>query len=280
MIRLGAYDVERPLGRGGLATVYLARHRATGTEAAVKVVHPGRGDSAAEQRGRLGHETMMLETVRGPHVPRVLEFGTADHMPYLAMTVAGDQSLADVLRTHEPCTTREARDAVLQLADALQAIHDMGVLHMDLTPSNIMLRDGQVRIIDFGAARALAGSPLAGPTSYDGTAGYVAPERCLGARPNTRMDVFSLGAVVYRALLGVRPYADPRSLDVSRCISPKRLIPPHLVRNDINPYVSDLLLRTLSLDPASRPESPRAFGEEFAVVMPSRWAGMVRAGGA
>lgn len=209
----------------------------------------------------------MLARVRSPHVPYVMEIGTSRTVPWLAMSVAGRESLAGRLRREGALGIRDTIDIVLGIAEALQAIHDLGVLHMDLTPSNVMMHEGCV--IDFGAAHALMGSPLASRSSYDGTAGYVAPERCVGAAPCARMDVVSLGAVAYRSLIGVRPYADSRSLQAGRCISPKRLIAPCLLRHDIGPQVSDLLLSTLSLDPASRPESPAEFARALSAAAPS-----------
>jgi len=139
---------------------------------------------------------------------------------------------------------------------------------MDLTPSNVMLGPEGVRVVDFGAALPMADAGPEHARSYQGTSGYVALERCLGAVPSHRMDIFSLGALTYRALTGIRPYADSRSLQVTRKLSPKSLKQPVLIRPAMGPFISDLLLRTLSLDPSRRPASPREFAEEFALGMP------------
>jgi serine/threonine protein kinase len=131
-----------------------------------------------------------------------------------------------------------------------------------------MLGPDGVRVVDFGAAVPMADVGPQHRRSYQGTTGYVALERCLGAAPTARMDVFSLGALTYRALIGIRPYADSRSLQVTRRLSPKSLKQPVLIRPGIGPFISDLLLRTLALDPSKRPASPREFAEEFAMGMP------------
>lgn len=211
----------------------------------------------------------MLDTAAGAAVPRVLELGTTGATPWLAMSVAGERSLAHRLREEGACDLADARTIVLGIATELQRVHDAGVLHMDLTPSNVMLAGNRVSLIDFGAAHRVTGSPLAGSSSYDGTAGYVAPERCLGAPPHASMDVFSLGAVAYRALMGARPYVDPRTLAIARTVSPKRLQDPCLLRMDIGTATSDLLLRALSLDPCDRPQSAGAFADEFASALPA-----------
>ena len=210
----------------------------------------------------------MLRHASGPHVPKVIRADTTADTPFLAMTLVGTQSLISLLRQQGPLSLAQAREVVLGVADALQRIHDDGILHMDLTPSNVVLGGDGVRIVDFGAALHVDHVRSEHARTYQGTSGYVALERCLGAAPTARMDVFSLGALTYRALLGIRPYADSRSLAVTRRLSPKKLADPVLKRPAIGPFISDLLLRTLALDPSTRPATPREFAEEFAMGMP------------
>jgi serine/threonine protein kinase len=266
--RIGEFVVHDTLGVGGTATVYRARHAKTLDSAAVKVFEAP-GESGPTRRGRLGHEALMLGALGSAHAPDVIELQLDGPAPHLAMTIAGRESLAQHLREQGALDLADAVQIITATAEALQAVHDAGIVHMDLTPSNLMLGDdGAVRIIDFGAARHVTGSPLAGPGSYDGTAGYVAPERCLGAPPSATMDVFSLAAVAYRALIGTRPYIDPRSTCPRSMNGRRQLLLPFRLRPEIGPELSHVLVRSLSLRPDDRASSPMAFAEEFTRALP------------
>jgi eukaryotic-like serine/threonine-protein kinase len=268
--RVGGWVVREPLGTGGEATVYRVRHHDTGTPAALKVHERTKNTTPA--RGRLGHEALMLARIRSARIPRVLELQTDAATPYLAMTLAGHESLAERLRDTGPLGVAETAALVSVVAAALQSVHNAGVLHMDVTPANIVMGGSPtVQLIDFGAARSVDGwSPLAGPGSYDGTVGYVAPERCLGAEPHAAMDVFSLAAVAYRALIGVRPYVDTRTYTAP---DPgdygKHLVSPFALRPEMGPEMAYVLSRSLSMDPSERAASPIDFAIQMADAVPS-----------
>lgn len=267
--RIGDFMVHDTLGVGGVATVYRARHMQTLECAAVKV-HEAPGEIGAAARGRLGHEALMLSALRSSRTPEVIDLHLDGPTPYLAMTIAGRESLAQRLRAQGALDLADAVRIISSAAESLQAVHDAGILHMDLTPANLVLADdGAVRIVDFGAALQVTGSPLAGSGSYDATAGYVAPERCFGARPSATMDVFSLAAIAYRALIGTRAYIDPRSTCPRAVDGRKQLLLPFRLRPEIGPELSHVLVRSLSLRPADRAASPMDFAEQFARALPA-----------
>lgn len=266
--RVGAYTVCELIGRGGNSMVYRGRETQRYSTAALKVLAIDRGSDGERERAHLAHQARMLATVTGEHAPRVLGLDTTGDYPHLAMTLVAGRSMASRLRDRGPLMLAEARGLITNVADALQRIHDDGVLHLDLTPSNVVLDGTAVCIVDFGAALAMSEVGEQHARTIEGTSGYVALERCLGALPTRQMDIFSLGALTYRALIGIRPYADERSLAATRRLGPKRLIRPVLLRPAIGPFVSDLLERTLALDPRERPGSAREFAEAFAVALP------------
>lgn len=265
---VGPFTVRDVLGCGGQSTVYRGRHDNLVDDAAVKVATIEDHDCGERVRARLMHQARVLDSMSGHHVPTLIDLDVTGDQPYLAMTLAGTRSLATRLREQGPLMLSDARPLIIGVADALQRIHDCGILHLDLTPANVVLDGDTVRVVDFGAAVALSEVSEEHARTFEGTSGYVALERCLGALPTPQMDVFSLGALTYRALIGIRPYADSRSLAATRRLSPKALTPPVMIRPDIGPYLSDLLMRTLALDPGKRPATPREFAEAFAMALP------------
>ncbi|MFO1340694.1 MAG: serine/threonine-protein kinase [Burkholderiaceae bacterium] len=209
-LRLGAWEIVAPLGQGGMAEVFLAR-RADGAwdgEAAVKVIK--RGMDSAAVLARFAQEQRALARLAHPHIARLLDAGrTPDGLPYFVMErIRG-------LPIDQACAGRSVDERLalfLQLADAVAFAHRQLLVHRDLKPSNVLVTDeGQVKLLDFGIAKALDPTEGTGPEQTAAgqrqfTPHYASPEQVRGEPVDTGTDVYSLGVLLYVMLTGVPPY--------------------------------------------------------------------------
>ncbi len=207
----GRYRIERALGAGGMATVYLAediRHR---RRVAIKVLH-------AELSAVLGSERFLKEieltaSLQHPHILPLFDSGSADGLLYYVMPFVEGESLRARLDRERPLPVAEAVRIATEVADALDYAHHRGVIHRDIKPENILLQGGHWLVSDFGIALAVqqAGSERLTQTGLSvGTPQYMAPEQATGETSITgRADVYALGSVTYEMLAGDPPFTGP-----------------------------------------------------------------------
>lgn len=204
------YRLKRELGRGGMGVVYLGEHVALQKEVAIKVLHASSTLNPA-LAAQFMVEARAACRARHPGIVDVTDFGTlADGRAYIAMEVVVGPTLANVIDTHGPMPFRRVLTLAARIADALHAASVRGVVHRDLTPSNIFVcEDDRPKIGDFGVAKLLDADPTDDPgdaTPVVGTAGYMAPEQGLGDPVDGRSDLYSLGCVMYRMVTGSVPF--------------------------------------------------------------------------
>jgi TolB-like protein/Flp pilus assembly protein TadD/tRNA A-37 threonylcarbamoyl transferase component Bud32 len=203
----GRYDLERVLGQGGAAVVYLARDLKHDRPVAVKVLRPELADLLGGER--FLREIRIAANLNHPHVVPLYDSGTADGLLYYVMPYIEGETLRQRLRRPPPMPVGEAIDVVCGVAAALSHAHGRGVIHRDVKPENIMLSGGAALVTDFGIARAIrAAAPeaLTGTGLSLGTLGYMSPEQAAGsAELDERSDVYSLGCVLYELVLGQPP---------------------------------------------------------------------------
>ncbi len=207
----GRYAIQRELGAGGMATVFLAhdlRHRRA---VAIKVLHP-------ELTAVLGSERFLreIEIAAGlthPHILPLHDSGAADGLLYYVMPYAEGESLRHRLKREPQLPLADALRIARETADALDYAHRHGVVHRDIKPENILLAEQHAVVADFGIARAVAvagGETLTSTGTVIGTPGYMSPEQCLGGRElDGRSDQYSLGCVLYEMLAGQPPFMGP-----------------------------------------------------------------------
>jgi eukaryotic-like serine/threonine-protein kinase len=251
----GRFVVERPIGKGGMGSVYLASDRKTGTPVAVKVMD-STGVSLDE---RFAQEVTALERVTHPAIVRYLSSGRTDTgEPYLVMEWLDGESL-DARLAREPLSVPDSLTATRRAAEALVAAHASGVLHRDLKPSNLYLVDGdpaRLKVVDFGIARVGTGPGLTSTGSLLGTVGYMAPEQALDAKRVTdRADVFSLGCVLFECLTGSPPFKGATPVAVLSRLLVEAPRPPSALRSGLPAPLDDLVLALLSRDPRARPSA-------------------------
>ena len=233
--------LEAELGRGGMGRVFRARDERLGRAVAVKVLRP---ESAANPdfRARFAREARTLARLEHPGIVAVHDFGTTpDGDGYLVMQLVSGGSIADRL----PLPVADALAIAAELCGALAYAHGRGIIHRDIKPENVLIGDdGRARLSDFGIARLVDPTPEDGPLTRPsmvlGTPGYMAPEARAGARPDPRMDVYAVGALLAHMLTGRHPDADggrPRRAAAS---------PP------VPPAIAAVIARATAVDPARR----------------------------
>ena len=207
----GRYEVLSPLGRGGMGMVYKAHDRMLDETVAIKVLRAEFANTD-EMAQRFRHEIKLARRVSHRNVCRIHEYGEDSGIRYISMEFVEGTDLKELARERGGCLGHEEGfDIAIQIADGLQAIHDVGIVHRDLKTTNIM-RDarGLVRLMDFGIAKVessdRSGAGLTSAGQIMGTPEYMSPEQCLGEKLDHRSDIYALGIVVYEMFAGVVPF--------------------------------------------------------------------------
>jgi serine/threonine-protein kinase len=247
------YAIERELGRGGMATVYLARDLRHDRPVALKVLHPEL--AAALGPERFQREIRFAARLQHPHILTVLDSGEAGGQLWFTMPFVEGESLRGRLRRERQLPVDVALQIAREAARALDDAHQHGIIHRDIKPENILLtKDGSTLVADFGIARALAGDERLTQTGMAvGTPAYMSPEQASGDKGiDERTDVYSLGAVLYEMLAGEAPYTGP----TAQAMIAKRFTDPvpsvRRVRPSVPETIDQAIQRALALVAADR----------------------------
>ena len=206
------YRIERELGRGGMATVYLAEDLKHHRRVAIKVLDPE--VAAAVGSERFLHEIETVARLTHPHILPLYDSGAADGLLFYVMPFVEGESLRDRLMREKQLTVDEALRVTREVADALGYAHGHGLVHRDIKPENILLESGVAVLADFGIAR-IASSHLTQDVRDLGTPVYMSPEQVLGQPLDGRADLFSLGVLAYRFLTGSPPFRGSDAVSVA-----------------------------------------------------------------
>jgi len=251
----GRYRLRRELARGGMAAVWEAEDRVLTRRVAIKVLHPHlAGDDAFRTRFR--REAVSAAKLAHPNIVTTYDTGRDADVAYIVMELVEGTTLARLLKSQGALPVAKAVDIAAQVADALACAHSHGVVHRDVKPANILLReDGHVKVADFGIAKAGAGNDLTRTGVVMGTAKYLSPEQVSGNPADPGSDVYALGIVLYEMLCGTPPFVGETELStaVARLTaSPGRLRDR---RQDVPRGLEAVVLRSLARDPAARFQS-------------------------
>lgn len=269
------YRLGDVIGTGGMSEVYRATDSLLGRDVAIKMLRPEmardvnfreRFRKEAQNSGRLNH----------PNIVAVYDTGEADEdgmaIPYIVMELVHGRTLRDLVREDGPLSPREAAQVLIPVAHALQASHDAGIIHRDVKPANIMITNtGQVKVMDFGIARALddSTSAMTQTSAVIGTAQYLSPEQAQGKPADARSDVYALGCVLYEAVTGHAPFEGETPFAVayqhvqeepnapSESLDPDSLTPTERINLDA------VVLTSMAKDPMDRYQSAQEFGADL-----------------
>jgi serine/threonine-protein kinase len=232
----GRYTVERELGRGGMATVYLAQDLKHRRPVAIKLLRPEL--AAALGAERFLREIEIAARLQHPHILPLYDSGTAENQLFYVMPYVDGESLRDRLRRDKQLSLDEAVRITSEAASALAYAHAHGIVHRDIKPENILLSAGTVVVADFGIARAISaaadGAQLTQTGMVVGTPAYMSPEQgAAGSDIDGRSDEYSLACVLYEMLVGQPPFTGPNSQAILARHSFDSVSPPSIVRNTV-----------------------------------------------
>ena len=249
---IGPYIIEKKIGAGGMGTVYLAHHRETNQQVAVKVLSA----SLAREEGyvaRFAREIDALQQLNNPHIVKVFESGLSDEACYYAMEYVDGETLTTRLRRDRKIGWKETVEIALQICSALKAAHDAGIIHRDLKPSNLIIEpNGKVMLTDFGVAQVFAGRKLTATGGVLGTAEYMSPEQAQGQRTTKQSDLYSLGAVMYVMLTGRPPFTGKTTLEIMQKHRYGQFDRPKMYVDDIPYWLDELVCQLLEKNPDDR----------------------------
>ena len=250
---IGAYTITGELGKGGMATVYKARHNKLERDVAIKVMHPTYSGESTFIR-RFEREARVVARLEHPHIVPVYDYATHEGHPYLVMRYIEGETLKDRLNEGN-LSTREILRLTDAIADALDYAHGEGVLHRDIKPSNILLTAGRgVYITDFGLARVMqSGESTLSQGMIMGTPHYISPEQAKGvAELDGRADIYSYGVILYEMATGRVPFRAESDFSIihSQIFDAPPL--PSMINDAINPRLEMLLLKVLEKEPDAR----------------------------
>ncbi len=240
--RLGPYEILSPIGAGGMGEVYRARDTRLGRDVAVKVV-PSDFAADAERRRRFEQEARAASALNHPNIVSIYDIGTENGVAWIAMELIEGASLRE-LADSGGVSPRRVLEIAAPLAEGLARAHAAGIVHRDLKPENVMIsRDGFVKILDFGLAKATAApkdggsqmptmDPGTGAGAVLGTVAYMSPEQAAGRPVDHRSDQFSFATIVYELLSGKKPFAKPTAVETMSAIL--REDPPTLTQSGVS----------------------------------------------
>jgi len=253
----GRYTIERELGRGGMATVYLAVDVKHHRQVALKLLHPEFAVVVGPER--FLREIDIAAALSNPHILPLYDSGQVDGLLYYVMPYVAGESLEHRIHRETQLPIDDALAITRDIAAGLSYAHDQGLVHRDIKPGNILLDGDGAVLADFGIARAVdvaAGEELTDSGLVLGTPEYMSPEQGSGhGKVDARSDIYSLGCVLYEMLVGEPPFNGPTVQAIIARHQQAEFPSITIVRSDVPPAIVDALKTTLAKTPADRPQT-------------------------
>jgi eukaryotic-like serine/threonine-protein kinase len=250
----GRYRIQRKLGAGGMADVYLAEDQELGRRVAIKILN-GRHANDAQFIERFRREAKNAAALNHPNIVSIYDRGEAEETYYIAMEFLDGRTLKELIVGHGAAPVRVAIEYARQILSALRFAHRHGIVHRDIKPHNVLVDgEGRVKVTDFGIARA-GTSQMTETGSIVGTAQYLSPEQAKGGEVDQRSDLYSLGVVLYELLTGKTPFEGDTPVEIAMKHLSNTPKPPSQLRKDIPPELDMIVLRALAKNPDDRYQS-------------------------
>jgi serine/threonine protein kinase/Tol biopolymer transport system component len=287
--RLGPYEIESPLGAGGMGEVYRARDTRLGRDVAIKIL-PAQLSTDPVRKQRFEREAKTISSLNHPHICVLHDVGSQDGIDYLVMECVEGETLAKRLEKGA-LPLEQVLKYGAQIADALDKAHGSGVVHRDLKPGNVMLTPTGAKLLDFGLAKPVAPlasmatmtaavtqtTPMTQEGSIVGTFQYMSPEQVEGKELDGRSDIFSLGAVLYEMLTGQRAFQGKSQLSVASAILEKEPAPIASLKPMTPPALERCVRRCLAKELERRWQSASDLADELRWITESTHSGIAAA---
>jgi eukaryotic-like serine/threonine-protein kinase len=272
--KLGPYEIQSPLGAGGMGEVYRARDTRLGRDVAIKIL-PAQFSADPVRKQRFEREAKTISSLNHPHICTLHDVGHQDGMDFLVMECVEGETLAKRLEKG-PLPLEQVLKFGSQIADALDKAHRSGIVHRDLKPGNIMLTPAGAKLLDFGLAKpsvplanlatltaAVPTTPVTQEGTIVGTFQFMSPEQVEGKEVDGRSDIFSLGAVLYEMLTGLRAFEGKSQLSVASAILEKEPAPISSVKPMTPPALDHAIKKCLAKLPDERWQSASDLASEL-----------------
>lgn len=246
------YEIISELGRGGMAVVYRARDLQLGREVALKILPRSLNvDKSFEER--FIREAQMAAQLNHPNIVGIYHIGNSDIGPYIAMELLSGGSLQNLIKSAGALPSQKVIQIGLQVTSALGASHAKGIIHRDIKPENILFDNrGQIKVTDFGIAKARSSSNITMTGQSIGTPHYMSPEQARGLKADHRSDIYSLGVVLYEAVTGQVPFDAPETVAIALKHIQEKPLPPQELNNSVNAELNAIILHCLEKKPEQR----------------------------
>ncbi len=257
------YEIEKLVGEGGMANVYLARDTILDRKVAVKVL---RGDLAGDEKfvRRFQREALSASSLSHPNIVEIYDVGEDEGNFYIVMEYIEGKTLKQLIKKRGVLSLPEAIDIMLQLLDALASAHDSYIIHRDIKPQNIMIKEsGLVKITDFGIAMALNSAQLTQTNSVMGSVHYLPPEQASGKGSTIRSDIYSLGILMFEMLTGKVPFKGDSAVEIALKHMKEPLPNPKELNPVIPVSVENIILKATAKNPKNRYKDVREMKDDI-----------------
>ena len=268
------YRIEEVIGRGGMGVVYRIEHTRIGKAMAMKLLH---GDLARDREvvRRFRREAETVSKLDHPNTVQIFDFGQSEGMTFLVMELLGGEDLGLILHVEGTIAFARIAHIAAQVCGSVQQAHDRGIVHRDLKPENIRVLHDRgtadfAKVLDFGLAKLRENTELGGASITRqgllvGTPYYMAPEQIRGERSDHRADIYAMGCVLYKSVVGVPPFWASTPVGVLTKHITDEPVPPSVrsPRRDLHPDIDRIVLRAMAKDPGERQGSMRELREEL-----------------
>jgi serine/threonine-protein kinase len=264
----GPFTLEEKLGAGAMGVVWRAAYTKTGQRVAIKIMMPGLDDHNANAQDRFEREAEILKQFSHPNIVRLFGVGKFQGRRYYAMEYIEGETLDRVIARRDRMTWEEVVALGKQLCAALQHAHERGIIHRDLKPSNLMvLRDGTVKLTDFGIAKDMDRTQLTSENCTVGTASYMSPEQCRGERDLThKSDLYSLGVVFYELATGRKPFEAENAMEMFMQHVSGKFERPSRRALELPIWFDNLICQLLEKKPEQRPRDAAMVGDVLGTI--------------
>ena len=262
--KIGKYEIQGVLGKGGMGVVYKGFDGAIARSVAIKAITKASldADELKHVMERFRHEAQAVGRLVHPRIVQIYDYGEDDEVAFIVMELVNGRTLHEHLTQEVKYETREVGEIIRHLLDGIGHAHSEGVVHRDIKPSNIMINaDGRIKISDFGIAR-IDSSNLTQIGDVLGTPHYMAPEQFLGTEIDALADLFAIGVIAYELLTGRKPLSGNTAIVMQQVLN-ERPPDPSLLNSRLSPLMDRVLHKALAKKPEERFQSAREFSDAF-----------------
>ena len=257
------YEIQKLIGEGGMANVYLANDTILSRRVAVKVL---RGDLAGDEKfvRRFQREANSASSLSHPNIVEIYDVGEDNGDYFIVMEYIDGKTLKQLIKKRGVLTIPEAIDIMLQLLDALETAHESFIIHRDIKPQNIMIKEsGLVKITDFGIAMALNTAGLTQTNSVMGSVHYLPPEQASGKGSTVRSDIYSLGILLYEMLTGKMPYRGDSAVEIALKHMKNEMPSPKSINPVIPQSLENIILKAAAKNPKNRYRTAKEMADDI-----------------